>query len=300
MAAIRAAGIRTPARGARTPAVVRPIDVAPGSPDHSPAAPPTIRAESITWARGAARILEAVSCEAPAGKLTGLIGPNGSGKTSLLSMIAGLERPDAGRALLGGTPVRDVPRREFAQTVAVVEQHSITELELTVAQIVELGAIPRQGGWARSAVSGEKELVARCLEMAGITDLRDRVWQTLSGGEQQKTQLARSLAQRPSVLLLDEPTNHLDVSASLELMQLVGDLGLTTVAAMHDLQLAAMYCDHLVVLREGRVEAEGAPADVLTAELLERVYGVDAIIQAHPRTGRPLVVLCGANQPRGR
>ena len=139
MAAIRAAGIRTPAGGARAAAAVRPIDVAPGTPAHSPAGPPTIRAEEITWARGAARILEAVSCEAPAGKLTGLIGPNGSGKTSLLSMIAGLERPDAGRALLGGTPVRDVPRREFAQTVAVVEQHSVTELELTVAQIVELG-----------------------------------------------------------------------------------------------------------------------------------------------------------------
>ena len=259
-------------------------------------ATPSIRAEGISWALGASQILDDVSCSAPAGKVTGLIGPNGSGKTSLLSMIARLERPDAGRALVGDVPVAAVPRRRFAQTVAVVEQHSVTELELTVAQIVELGAIPHQGGWARSAVSGEQERVARCLEMAGITGLRDRVWQTLSGGEKQKTQLARALAQRPSVLLLDEPTNHLDVAASLELMQLVGDLGLTTVAAMHDLQLAAMFCDHLVVLRGGRVEAEGAPEDVFTPELLERVYGVEALIQTHPRTGRPLVVLCGAGE----
>lgn len=254
-----------------------------------------IRTEAITWTRGASRILDAVTCEAPPGKLTGLIGPNGSGKTSLLSMMARLERPDAGQALLDDVPVTALPRRQFAQTVAVVEQHSVTELELTVAQIVELGAIPRQGGWARSAISGETELVARCLEMAGITELQDRVWPTLSGGEKQKTQLARSLAQRPSVLLLDEPTNHLDVSASLELMTLVCEMGLTTVAAMHDLQLAAMFCDHLVVLHAGRVEAEGAPAEVLTPELLAHVYGVEALVQEHPRTGRPLVVLCGTN-----
>ncbi|WP_024792865.1 ABC transporter ATP-binding protein [Tomitella biformata] len=254
---------------------------------------PEVRADRITWTRGGRTILDAVSCTAPAGKLTGLIGPNGSGKTSLLSMLARLERPDAGQALLGSMPVSSVPRRAFAQAVAVVEQHSVTELELTVAQIVELGAIPRQGGWARSLASVEQELVDWCLEMAGITGLRERVWQTLSGGEKQKTQLARSLAQQPAVLLLDEPTNHLDVAAGLELMALARELGRTTVAAMHDLQLAAMYCDHLVVLRRGRVEAEGAPVDVLTPELLDRVYGVEALVQAHPRTGRPLVILCG-------
>lgn len=261
-----------------------------------PARSPGIQVESLSWRRGSAQILDAVSCEAPAGKVTGLIGPNGSGKTSLLSMLGRLEKPDSGVALLGGEPVATVPRRRFAQTVAVVEQHSVTELELTVAQIVELGAIPHQGGWARSSSAGDAELVDHCLALAGISALRERVWQTLSGGEKQKTQLARALAQQPAVLLLDEPTNHLDISSSLELLGLVRDLGRTTIAAMHDLQLAAMFCDHLVVLRQGRVEAQGAPEEVLTPELLARVYGVDALVQSHPRTGRPLVVLCAPEE----
>ena len=254
---------------------------------------PEIRVEDVTWSAGGARILDRVTCSAPEKQFTGLIGPNGSGKTSLLSAIARLERPESGRVLLGDEPAAGMNRREFARTVALVEQHSATELDLTVEQIVELGTIPQRGGWARPAARGTGELVTECLATAGITDLRHRLWQSLSGGEKQKTQLARAFAQRPCVLLLDEPTNHLDVSASLELLELIRARGLTTVAAMHDLNLAAMYCDHLVVLRDGRVVAEGPTESVLTAELLAEVYGLDALVQPHPRTGRPLVVLCG-------
>ncbi|MGF7124734.1 ABC transporter ATP-binding protein [Rhodococcus sp. BE178] len=254
---------------------------------------PEIRVEDVTWSAGGTRILDRVSCTAPDGRVTGLIGPNGSGKTSLLSAIARLERPDSGRVLIGDVPATAMHRREFARTVALVEQHSATELDLTVEQIVELGSIPHRGGWARPAALGTGELVTDCLATAGIADLRHRLWQSLSGGEKQKTQLARAFAQRPCVLLLDEPTNHLDVSASLELLELIRARGLTTVAAMHDLNLAAMYCDHLVVLRDGRVVTEGPTESVLTAELLADVYGLDALVQPHPRTGRPMVVLCG-------
>jgi len=195
--------------------------------------------------------------------------------------------------MIGDDPAATMPRREFARTVALVEQHSSTELELTVEQIVELGVIPHRGGWARPAAVGAAEVVTESIAMAGITDLRHRLWQSLSGGEKQKTQLARAFAQRPCVLLLDEPTNHLDVSASLELLDLIRRRGLTTVAAMHDLNLAAMYCDHLVVLREGHVVTEGPTESVLTEELLADVYGLDAIVTPHPRTGRPTVTLCG-------
>ena len=253
---------------------------------------PEIRVEDVTWSVGAATILDAVRCHAPSRRFTGLIGPNGSGKTSLLSAVARLTRPDRGRVLIGDEPATEMNRREFARTVALVEQHSATELELTVEQIVELGVIPHRGGWARPAATGTDEVVTTSLAMAGITELRHRLWQSLSGGEKQKTQLARAFAQRPCVLLLDEPTNHLDVSASLELLDLIRARGLTTVAAMHDLNLAAMYCDHLVVLDRGRVVTEGAPETVLTEELLADVYGLDAIVQPHPRTGRPMVVLC--------
>ncbi|WP_430330957.1 ABC transporter ATP-binding protein [Rhodococcus sp. ACT016] len=255
---------------------------------------PEVRVEDLTWSVGGATILDAVSCRAPSRRFTGLIGPNGSGKTSLLSAVARLTRPDSGRVVIDDQPAAEMRRREFARTVALVEQHSATELELTVEQIVELGVIPHRGGWARPAAVGTADVVTESLTMAGITELRHRLWQSLSGGEKQKTQLARAFAQRPCVLLLDEPTNHLDVSASIELLDLIRRRGLTTVAAMHDLNLAAMYCDHLVVLHRGRVVTEGAPEAVLTEQLLADVYGLDAIVQPHPRTGRPMVVLCSA------
>ncbi|NKS27511.1 ATP-binding cassette domain-containing protein [Rhodococcus hoagii] len=254
---------------------------------------PEIRAEAVAWSVDGTTILDGVSCRAPSRRVTGLIGPNGSGKTSLLSAMARLTRPDSGRVMVGDEPAAEIDRREFARTVALVEQHSATELELTVEQIVELGMTPHRGGWARTAAAGTADIVTESLAMAGITALRHRLWQSLSGGEKQKTQLARAFAQRPCVVLLDEPTNHLDVSASLELLDLIRARGLTTVAAMHDLNLAAMYCDHLVVLDRGRVVTEGTPESVLTEQLLADVYGIDAIVQTHPRTGRPMVVLCG-------
>ncbi|PTR28879.1 iron complex transport system ATP-binding protein [Rhodococcus sp. OK519] len=253
---------------------------------------PEIRVDDVTWSVGGATILDGITCRAPSRGFTGLIGPNGSGKTSLLSAMARLTRPDSGRVEIDGDSATAMNRREFARTVALVEQHSATELELTVEQIVELGVIPHRGGWARPAAVGTADVVTESLAMAGITALRHRLWQSLSGGEKQKTQLARAFAQRPCVLLLDEPTNHLDVSASLELLDLIRGRGLTTVAAMHDLNLAAMYCDHLVVLSGGRVVTEGSPETVLTEDLLADVYGLDAIVQPHPRTGRPMVVLC--------
>ncbi len=258
---------------------------------------PPMRVEDIGWRRGEATILDAVSCRAPAGAFTGLIGPNGSGKTTLLSMIARWQKPDTGTAYLGEEPVTAMRRKDLARVLAVVEQHSATELGLTVEQIVELGTIPRgAGGWARPP-SGPDEVVETALRQARVDHLRHRTWQTLSGGERQKTQLAQALAQQPQVLLLDEPTNHLDAAASLELLSLVAGRGLTVVAAMHDLQLAAMFCDHLLVLHRGRVYAEGPPDEVLTTDLLAEVYGLDAELVAHPRTGRPMVVLCGTVEP---
>ncbi|HEY9311498.1 ABC transporter ATP-binding protein [Williamsia sp.] len=257
-----------------------------------------IRAESVTWSRSGTTILDSVSCIAPRGQMTGLIGPNGSGKTSLLSIFARLEKPDSGSVFIDDRPTTDFRRREFARSVGLVEQHTDTELELTVEQIAELGVIPHHAGWARSATVGATEAVQAGLVAAGIVHLKDRVWQTLSGGEKQKAQLARAFAQQPDLLLLDEPTNHLDVRATLDLMDVIRTREMTIVAAMHDLNLAAMYCDHLVVLSAGRVVAEGPPETVLTEELLADVYGIDAIVAPHPRSGRPMVILCAPQHSR--
>lgn len=259
---------------------------------------PGIEMRAVSFARGERRILDDVTARAPAGRFTGVIGPNGSGKSTLLSMVMRWQRPDAGQVLLGGTDVRELGRREFARTVAEVEQHSATVLELSVEQIVELGTIPHAGGWARPLGDAAHE-AHQAIGTLGIEHLRHRTWQTLSGGERQKVQMARALAQRPKVLVLDEPTNHLDVAAGLHLLQLARDLGLTVLAALHDLQLAAMYCDHLVVLDEGRVRAQGSASEVLTPELLADVYGLDAQVLRHPVTGGPLIVMCGVVSATG-
>lgn len=264
--------------------------------DHS-GPPPPIDLSGVSFSIGEKRLLSEVSAAVPPARFTGLIGPNGSGKTTLLSTIARWTRPESGRILLGGTPVGDYSRRDFAREVATVEQHSATETELTVEQIVDLGTIPRAGGRFRR--TDTRELVDQAIGLLGLEPLRGRTWQSLSGGERQKTQIARALAQQPTALLLDEPTNHLDVSASLDVLQLLRTLGITTVAALHDLQLAAMYCDHLIVLDGGRMVAQGPAADVLTPHLLAEVYGLDAEVVPHPRTGAPMVVLCGTIAPAG-
>lgn len=252
----------------------------------------TIEVRGVDVVRDGNRILRDVTCTARSGEFTGIIGPNGSGKSTLLSLMMRWQRSDGGRVLLDGRDVRSIRRREFARTVAEVEQHSVTVLELTVEQIVELGTIPHGAGWGRP-LGESTEDVEVALDALGLQALRHRAWHTLSGGERQKVQVARALAQRPEVLVLDEPTNHLDVSAGVQLLRVVRELGLTVVAAIHDLHLAAMFCDRLVVLHQGAVHAVGTPAEVLTPALLAEVYRIDADVIEHPRTGRPLVVVCG-------
>ncbi|GAC56300.1 putative ABC transporter ATP-binding protein [Gordonia hirsuta DSM 44140 = NBRC 16056] len=265
-----------------------------GGPDRRP---PQIELAGVGVRIGAKVLLDDVCATVPAGGFTGIIGPNGSGKTTLLSTVARWITPATGQVLLDGTPVRAYSGRELARVMATVEQHSVTEADLTVEQVVDLGTIPRAGGRLRRIDT--REIVDDALTALGLQKLRTRTWQSLSGGERQKTQMARALAQQPRVLVLDEPTNHLDVAASLELLAQLRDLPVTAVAALHDLQLAGLYCDHLIVLAGGRVVAEGPPALVLTPALLDRVYGLDAEVMPHPRSGAPLVILNGVQRHGG-
>lgn len=254
-----------------------------------------IDVRGVDFTLGANHILREITFTAAAGEFTGVIGPNGSGKSTLLSMVMRWQRPDSGRVLLDDRDVRSITRRDFARTVAEVEQQSATVMQLTVEQIVELGTIPHGSSWGRPLGESMAE-VDDAIDAMGLHSLRHRTWHTLSGGERQKVQVARALAQRPTVLVLDEPTNHLDVSSGLQLLDTVRRLDLTVVAAIHDLNLAAMYCDRLVVLHEGAVHSVGAPAEVLTPPLLAEVYGIEAEVIAHPRTGGPLVVLCESTE----
>ncbi|MEU9517472.1 ABC transporter ATP-binding protein [Streptomyces sp. NPDC048224] len=252
----------------------------------------TLSAERVSRTAGGRLVLDGVDLSPRTGATTGLLGPNGSGKSTLLRMLAGVLAPASGVVTLDGRPLDRVARRDVARRVAVVEQQTDTQVELTVRDVVRLGRIPHRRAWAPASAADE-EAVADALDRTGLTGQTERLWHTLSGGERQRVQIARALAQQPRELLLDEPTNHLDVQHQLDVLALVAALPVTSVIALHDLNLAAMYCDHLVVLAEGRVVARGAPEEVLTADLVAKVYRVDAEITRTGPGGRPHVRYLG-------
>ena len=245
--------------------------------------------DAIDWGVKDLTILHEVSAEFPAGSVTGLIGPNGSGKTSLLHVVAGLRAPTRGTVTGAGEDVHGWSDRDRARRFALLEQHASTTLDLTVRQVVELGRIPHRGRWPGRRDEG-LEQVAEALRLGRVDDLADRRWQTLSGGERQRVQLARALAQEPAMLMLDEPTNHLDLRHQIDFLSTVRDLGITTIAALHDLDLAAAFCDRLVVMRGGHVVAAGPVEEVLSAELVHDVYGVRTTVDRHPVADRLHVV----------
>jgi len=242
-------------------------------------------------------IIDDVDCSVERGTFSALLGPNGAGKSTLLAALAGVERAQSGSIQFGGVELHGMPRRQRARTVSFVEQEASTELALTVRQVVELGRTPYQTLWGDESAD-DAAIVASALESTGLTSFAARTFVSLSGGERQRVLLAKALAQEPRLLLLDEPTNHLDVSAQLSTLSLVRSLtareagdgtGVTVLAALHDLNLAAAYCDHVIVLRRGRVFAAGPTETVLTPELIRDVYGVRADVLRNPTTGRPVI-----------
>jgi iron complex transport system ATP-binding protein len=263
-----------------------------------------LAAEQISWAIDGRLILDDVGVLAPAGAVTGLLGPNGSGKSTLLRVLAGVQQ--SGRAAapapaapfspdpsttFDGADLGALPRRERARVLALVEQDAGTDLPLSVLDAVLLGRIPH-----RSLLAGDSDAdraaAHAAVAAAGATELAEREVGTLSGGERQRVHMARALAQQPRLILLDEPTNHLDIAAQLHAMRVLRDLaadGVTVVAALHDLNLAASTCDHLVLLDRGRVVAAGPVGEVLVPAVLEPVYGVRVDVLTHPRTGRPVL-----------
>lgn len=229
------------------------------------------------------RIIDQVALHARS-NVFGVVGPNGSGKSTLLRTVYRMLRPVEGQVLAAGSDVWGIPARDAAQVTAAVVQDSPPELELTVADCVATGRLPHRrllrGGPA------DREAIDRAMAAAGVTALSNRDVSTLSGGERQRVQLARALAQEPQILVLDEPTNHLDIHHQLQLLALVRNLQITTLVTLHDLNLAATYCDEVLMLESGRVVASGRPEVVFTPQLLDRVFGVTADTITNPLTGR--------------
>ena len=238
-------------------------------------------------------ILRGVSLDMAERDFVGIIGPNGCGKTTLLRAMSRALPPVSGEVLLDGRNVYAIPSREFARRVAVVPQDSLITFDFTVLEIALMGRSPRLG---RFAVEGAKDvqIALDALDLTGTADLKDRPIGELSGGERQRVMLARALAQEPDVLLLDEPTSHLDISYQFEVMDLVKSLnrkhGLTVLAVLHDLNLASQYCDRLVMIGGGQVQAAGSPEEVITPDGIRRVYGAEVWVRRHPTTHRPYVI----------
>jgi iron complex transport system ATP-binding protein len=238
-------------------------------------------------------ILDGLVFDAPAGQVTALLGPNGAGKSSLLRVVAGIRRPQSGTVHFDGDDLLAMRRRDRARRVALVEQDASTELPLTGRAVAGLGRTPHEALLGGRDPSSDA-VVTQALTDAGALPFAERELPTLSGGERQRVLLARALAQQPRLLLLDEPMNHLDIAAQLEVLALLTRLaadGVTVLAAMHDLALAASHADHVVVLSGGRVVAAGPTAETLTPDLIHDVYGVRAAWTSNPLTGKPLLAI---------
>ncbi|ARQ68344.1 ABC transporter ATP-binding protein [Streptomyces marincola] len=253
--------------------------------------------DGVSVEAGGVPIVRDATFRVPSGQFAGLVGPNGSGKSTLLRTLYRVLRPRAGAVRLDGRDVWRLRPREAARHVAVMTQETTADFDLDVLDVVLLGRLPHHGGFGGDSPQDLK-LVARALDQVGAAALAGRQFAALSGGEKQRVLLARALVQQSPVLVLDEPTNHADIAFQLELMRRVRSLGITAIAALHDLNLAAAYCDVIVVLREGRIIACGPPADVLTPEVIHEVFGVRAHRLSHPVTGRPLIAF-SADEPQG-
>ncbi|MFD2649735.1 ABC transporter ATP-binding protein [Devosia albogilva] len=241
---------------------------------------------------GEQTIVDAATLSAPAGQITGLVGPNGAGKSTMMRAALGLGETVGGEVHFAGADLLAMGRRERAKICAFVEQTATTETRITVREVVGLGRLPHQPSWQAEPSEKDETIVEQALAAVELSAFADRVFNTLSGGEQQRVHLARALAQQPRLLVLDEPTSHLDMRAQRHMLELLrgrATAGLTVLMAIHDLNLAAGYCDRLVVMNYGRIVAEGAPEDVLTPALLRDVYGIEASVIAHPVTGKPLI-----------
>jgi iron complex transport system ATP-binding protein len=245
------------------------------------------------------RIVSGIGFAAEHGEVVGVVGPNGSGKSTTLRCVYRALVPTAGLVLLDDRELRAVPRAESARAMAALTQDAHVEFDFTVDEVVAMGRLPHKTAFQRD---DEHDLAVcrRALERLEVGHLAARSFLTLSGGERQRVLIARALAQEPEVLVLDEPTNHLDVKHQLDVLALVRGLGLTVIAALHDLNLAASHCDRVVVLSGGRVVADGPPAGVLTPDLVRDVFGVRAHVVTHPVSGVPQLLFDHLEEPRGR
>ncbi|EWM64608.1 MULTISPECIES: ABC transporter ATP-binding protein [Micromonospora] len=238
-------------------------------------------------------VLDGLDLDLPADTFTVIVGPNACGKSTLLRTMARLLTPRRGAVLLDGAAIRDLPTRDVARRLGVLPQSPLVPEGITVADLVGRGRQPYQRWWRQwSAEDGRA--VEEAMRLADVAGLADRAVDTLSGGQRQRVWIAMTLAQDTDALLLDEPTTYLDLAHQVEVLDLLHRLraerGRTVVAVLHDLNQAARYAGHLIAMRDGAVVAAGEPREILTADLVRDVFGLDCVVVPCPVSGAPLVV----------
>lgn len=226
-------------------------------------------------------ILKDISFDIKKGAFVGIIGPNGSGKSTLLKNIYRVYKPSSGKIILDERVLSKLKEKECAQKIAVLAQESNTYFDFTVEQIVKMGRYPYKSIFEDYSKE-DLQIVRQTLQKVGLENDMNRTFSKLSGGEKQRALIARALVQNADFLILDEPTNHLDIGYQIQLMDLVKNLKMTTLAAIHDINLAAMYCDYLIVIHKGKIVKVGSPEEVITVALLKEIFGVNAYVGINP------------------
>ncbi|WP_199615611.1 ABC transporter ATP-binding protein [Paenibacillus alkalitolerans] len=253
-----------------------------------------IHVSSCCKSYGGYAVLDNVSFDVRRGEMFGVIGPNGSGKSTLLRLLSGLEPASGGTVAVDGRPVASYKRKELARWLAVLQQDALPPTGFSVREIVEMGRFPYQN-WLGEEPEDKSELIESVMARLGLTPLAGHSVESLSGGERQRTALAKVMVQQPKLLLLDEPTTYLDIGYQIQLMDSIRswqkEADLTVIAVLHDLNLAAQYCNRIMIIHGGRVVRIGKPEDVIVPETIDPVYGARTTVLPHPVTGTPQVLL---------
>ncbi|MEJ2765873.1 Fe(3+) dicitrate ABC transporter ATP-binding protein FecE [Photobacterium sp. MCCC 1A19761] len=251
-----------------------------------------LQAMNVTVGYGEKAILQHLSVTIPQGKVTALIGPNGCGKSTLLKTLSRVISPSSGQVLFDNRPLHRWSTKAIARHLSLLPQNLHHPEGITVRQLVEYGRTPYVSHWGRLK-SEDRQMVEQAMVRTGVDEFQHTLLDGLSGGQRQRAWIAMILAQDTDVVMLDEPTTFLDLSHQIELMQIIRDMqvtGKTVIVVLHDLNQAARYCDHLVVLKSGTIVAEGSPETIMTHQLLEDVFSVKATVMADPVAGTPLCV----------
>jgi iron complex transport system ATP-binding protein len=261
-----------------------------------------LRAEKVTLGYDGPDIVKELSVEIPPGGITCIVGPNGCGKSTLLRSLARLMKPKGGAVYLDGTAIHKLPTREIARSLGLLPQDPTAPEGLTVRELAAQGRYPHQS-WLRQWSKEDERAVAKALSTTGVEELADRPLDTLSGGQRQRAWISMALAQETETLLLDEPTTFLDMAHQLEVLQLLDHLnreeGRTILMVLHDLNNASRFSHHMIALSEGRIFATGTPHEVVTSEVLRKVFSVEADIVTDARSGVPLCISYGLRCAHG-